>query len=292
VTTPRTSNPLFPVLVPAVALAMVAVIGWADYLTGTVAMSLFYFVPIVITAWHSGWMPGLVVALGAGASWIMAEIAHAQDPPNIITWNGFTRTSTFVILAVMVRLVRQDRDQLNTLNARLQRALEIESRMARTDLLTGLPNSRSFSESLARELARGQRENGALGLGYVDLDSFKTINDTLGHDVGDEVLRRVGDALRRCVRAEDMAARLGGDEFVILSVRPTKEGLESIGRRLVEEVREIARDYPGTGFGCTIGFVLFPHAPDDPVAAVREADELMYEVKDRAKGSFELRVSG
>jgi len=273
------------------ALAAVGVIGWLDFKTGPVAMSLFYFVPIVVTAWRAGSTSSVFVALASGGAWLASEMALMQHAEQIIFWNCFTRTATFVTIAIMVSVVRSDRDSLRRLNDQLAAALEAEARVARTDPLTGLPNSRSFREALERELARGQRENGAIGISYIDLDNFKRINDSLGHDAGDDVLRRVGEALRRSVRAEDVAARLGGDEFAIISVRPTEEGLSTIAKRILAEIAEISRDYEGKGFGCTLGMILFPVAPVDAVAAVAQADALMYEVKARSKGTFEVRVS-
>jgi len=271
-------------------LPVVLLIGWLDYQTGPVAMSLLYFLPIVFAAWVSGRV-SIVVAFAAGGAWFGSEFELMQHSHQIILWNGFTRTTTFVAIAIMVDLVRRDRDQLAAVNARLEQALELETRVSRTDPLTGLPNSRSFREALDREVARSRRESVPISISYIDLDNFKRINDSMGHDQGDAVLRRVGDALRRSVRAEDMAARLGGDEFAILSVRPTIEGLTAIGQRVQAEIREIAADYEGKGFGCTMGMVLFPVAPPDSVTAVREADELMYEVKAGSKGSFEIRES-
>jgi diguanylate cyclase (GGDEF)-like protein len=276
-------------VVLAVMLPVVALIGWLDFETGPVAMSLLYFVPIVFAAWVSGGAAAVIVALGAGVAWLVSEHAFMQHPEQIIFWNAFTRTTTFVVIAVMVGIVRQDRDQLDALNSRLVAALDVETRVARTDPLTGLPNTRSFREALDREVARSLREQSPISISYIDLDNFKRINDTMGHDAGDDVLRRVGEALRRSVRAEDLAARLGGDEFAILSVRPTREGLTTIATRIQAEVGEIARDFEGKGFGCTMGMILFPVAPKDAVAAVREADELMYEIKARSKGGFEVR---
>lgn len=278
-----------PVATILVALPIVAIIGWLDYQSGPIAMSLLYFIPIVFVAWKAGLTASAIVAVGAGGAWYISEFALSLHTSSVILWNGFTRTVTFIVIAYMVALVRRDRDELDILNGKLQESLEIEARVARTDPLTGLPNSRSFREALERELARCQREGQPIGISYVDLDNFKKINDTLGHDAGDDALRRVGDALKRSIRAEDLVARLGGDEFAILSARPTRDGLAAIGERVVAEVSTIARDFPGTGFGCTLGMILFPVAPADTVAAVREADELMYEVKARSKGTFEVR---
>ncbi len=274
----------------AAGVVAVGLIGLVDYSSGPVAMSLLYFMPIVAVAWLSTSAASLIVALSAGGAWLASELAITAYATEIIFWNAFTRTATFVILAVMVRIVRRDRDKLDALNTKLNEALQIEARAARTDPLTALPNARSFREALDRELARSQREGAPMGVAYVDLDNFKRINDALGHEAGDQVLRGVGDALRRSVRTEDLPARLGGDEFAILCINPSETGLQSIAERVIAEMAEIARGHEGYGLGCTIGMVLFESSPSDATAAVREADALMYETKERAKGGFEVRV--
>ena len=95
--------------------------------------------------------------------------------------------------------------------------------MAMTDILTSLPNRREFEHTLLRTLATARRyvESGALA--FIDLDNFKTVNDTLGHEAGDCVLVHVAELLSGNVRAADMVARLGGDEFVVLMVRTAPE---------------------------------------------------------------------
>ena len=101
--------------------------------------------------------------------------------------------------------------------------------MAHTDPLTGLVNHRGFHEALAAELARAQRDGTQLSLVNVDLDDFKTINDTHGHPYGDEVLRGIGTQLRGSVRQGDTAARVGGEEFALILPGTSSDAAYEIG---------------------------------------------------------------
>lgn len=275
-------------LVLAVAFPFIALVGVADWATGPVAMSLLYYVPIVGAAWLAGVWPGVLSALGAGASLTLVALIQAVHPMPVVYWNSLTRVVTFVALAFAVGLLRRDRDALDALNRRLNAALENEAGLARTDALTGIANGRAFRETLARELARSQRVGGAIAVGYVDLDNFKGVNDRFGHDRGDSVLRSVATVLTESIRAIDLAARLGGDEFVIAIVDPGERTCETIGSRIIERMRVVADEYPDIGFGATIGFASFQEAPADAETILKRADDVMYEAKMHGKGRFAI----
>jgi diguanylate cyclase (GGDEF)-like protein len=275
-----------PLAMLAVALPSVALVGVIDHLTGPVAMSLLYYVPIVAVAWLSGLWPGVLVAASAGSSLLAVAILQAAHATPIIYWNSFTRAVTFAALGVAVSLLRKDRDKLHDLNERLQASLRTEAGLARTDALTGLPNGRSFREQLAHELARSQRDGTPIAVGYLDLDNFKRINDGFGHDAGDAVLRRAAAALSECVRDVDLAARIGGDEFVVALVSPGERACEMVGERILDKMRAIAREFPEAGFGATIGFAWFEKPPADVEVLLKQADDVMYDVKATGKGRF------
>ena len=111
------------------------------------------------------------------------------------------------------------------------RIRELEN-LSITDPLTGLMNRRGFDAALGRCLANAHRHDETGLVAYLDLDAFKAINDTLGHDAGDAVLKHVADVLRRDVRATDYLARLGGDEFAILFTRAHEAALPAIAKKL------------------------------------------------------------
>ncbi len=261
-------------------------IGWADILSGPLATSLFYIVPIIVIAWRFGFRAASIIVVAAGLVWLWSDLLLGAYDPWVSYWNALSRTVIFGAMGAFVAAVRHDRDRLRELNKQLEDALQRESQSARRDLMSGLPNSRAFEETLSRELARSSRESTAFGIGYMDVDNFKRVNDTLGHPAGDELLRRVAQALFISVREEDYCARLGGDEFAIIIVRPERETYHAIASRIYDRMRELACMYEGLELGATIGFVHFSEPPDDTVAVIRRADEAMYRVKSQHKGTY------
>ena len=154
------------------------------------------------------------------------------------------------------------------------------------DSLTGLPNRRLLLEYLANEMARAKRHGHFGALLFIDLDNFKTINDSLGHSVGDQLLKIVAKRITECIRKEDTAARMGGDEFVII----VTELDESIGlaahslRGIAEEVRLRLSDpcqIDGQQLHITpsIGVSLFPKADKSIDDILKQADTAMYRAK-------------
>jgi len=173
----------------------------------------------------------------------------------------------------------------------LRRQLNVQKRkvnrlqaLSLTDELTGLPNRREFNETLARMVAARQRYNHIFSVAMIDIDLFKRINDTLGHQVGDRVLKQLAEILRKAVRKNDLVARWGGEEFsLILDATDLKNAripLERI-RRMVEEA-DFGIDRKVT---ISIGFA----SPSDSQTAeqlMAAADRALY----KAKGSGRNRV--
>jgi diguanylate cyclase (GGDEF)-like protein len=164
--------------------------------------------------------------------------------------------------------------RLKTLEAAIRR-------MAFTDALTGLPNRRLFQDRLERGLKLARRQGDHLAVFYLDMDYFKRINDTLGHDIGDQVIRRFAERLVTAVRDSDTVARLGGDEFTVLL-----QGLKSpddalrVAHKILAAMNE-PMAVAGTEVVVTtsIGISVFPEDGDDPVALMKQADTAMYVAK-------------
>jgi diguanylate cyclase (GGDEF)-like protein len=151
---------------------------------------------------------------------------------------------------------------------------------ARHDGLTGLTNRAYFVELLRRVAREARADERSFSLFYIDIDVFKQINDELGHDIGDELLRQVADRLRACVRNDDLVARLGGDEYAVIVEEVDADTAEIVGRRLSEAfetpfkvgVHEI-------DVKASIGRSDWSGADDELEAMVRRADTEMYKVK-------------
>lgn len=163
--------------------------------------------------------------------------------------------------------------------------------LARYDTLTGLPNRLQFEEKLPEAMARCTRSRRPMALMFLDVDKFKTINDTLGHSAGDEVLKEFGHRLVACVRKTDTVARLAGDEFVVIL-----EGLNSI-----DEPQFVARKIIATIGGefqvlghlltvsTSLGVVLYEGGDDvSPARLLARADEALYEAKAAGRNTFRL----
>ncbi|MGA3219330.1 MAG: diguanylate cyclase, partial [Acidimicrobiales bacterium] len=158
------------------------------------------------------------------------------------------------------------------------------------DPLTGLPNRLLFQDRLEHALARLARRHESVGVFYVDLDEFKVINDTLGHERGDELLAEIGRRLTSVVRASDTVARIGGDEFVVLA-----EGLSGrdevceIAMRILVAVGAPARLAEAEVVpSVSVGVALATERHRTPALLLSEADRAMYRAKDRGKSCFEI----
>ena len=161
--------------------------------------------------------------------------------------------------------------------------------LANHDALTGLPNRLHLKSNLQRDLALARRENRPLSLMFIDLDRFKSVNDTLGHHVGDELLMEVARRLRQCIRESDMVARLGGDEFVVLLGGASVSATTQIAEKILASV---ARPHEVFGHvlrtSPSIGISLFPEDGNDADTLMRHADLAMYQAKSVGRNNFQF----
>lgn len=161
-------------------------------------------------------------------------------------------------------------------------------RLAHHDNLTGLPNRNLLNDRMNHALARVKRNGGRMAVLYVDLDKFKPINDTLGHEAGDHVLREVATRLGSCVRSSDTVARVGGDEFVVV-VEEIQRATEAatVARKIVETLSRPV-DYHGhpCQIGASIGVAVFPDDGHTIEDVCKAADVAMYRVKHGGRNGF------
>lgn len=157
--------------------------------------------------------------------------------------------------------------------------------LSETDALTGLPNRRRIYNVLEQEMDRARRYGGPLSLVLFDIDDFKKVNDTLGHDAGDAVLTEISDLLGRCRRSTDQLGRWGGEEFVLVAPETDRE--EAV--RLAERLRTVVEDHHFEAAGkltASFGVTVF-HEEDDLASLVKKADVNLYTAKSRGKNRVE-----
>jgi diguanylate cyclase (GGDEF)-like protein/PAS domain S-box-containing protein len=152
---------------------------------------------------------------------------------------------------------------------------------AHHDLLTGLPNRRLFLDRLEQEVKHAKRSSLPLSILFMDLDGFKEVNDSLGHEVGDRLLSDVAKRLTDCVREDDTVARLGGDEFtVILTGAKQRKGVEHVAQTIIDALAmpfHIAQQL--VQISVSIGITIYPQDASFPVALLEAADKAMYKAK-------------
>ena len=251
------------------AFGLVVTVGTAEALSGfEVSLLLLYAVPVALAAWAV--TPRTAYTLAAVAVTLPTPFAALAGEPIgwAVVWSVL---SNFVLLGIIVMLLTT-----------LRRRLSDEAAFVATDTLTGLLNRGSFIARLDAELTRAARYGRAFTLAYVDLDNFKAVNDLEGHDAGDELLRRIADALRSSTRQTDVLGRLGGDEFA--AVLPEITGgatgsvLENLRKQLIR-----AMEKGGWPVTFSIGAVTFETPIDTSREALRVADAAMYAVKRSGK---------
>lgn len=259
-----------PALAIAGAVVCVLVIGWVDRLSGDhLSFSLFYLAPVALVAWLAGLRAGLLLAGFAAATSLVGDLWGLPTAGIVPLWNALVRWGVLGVVAIVL-------DRLRT-------SLEAQRRLANTDPLTEVLNPRAFEALAERELARSLRYGRPLSLAYIDLDGFKHVNDTLGHSIGDRLLREVSAELVEHVRPTDAVARMGGDEFAILmpetSLADAKAAMARIHDELVGRMLEdgwavsfSVGTSTCTGVGCTVD------------AMIADADRVMYEHKARRAG--------
>lgn len=175
-------------------------------------------------------------------------------------------------------------------NAELQRSATQLSHLANHDTLTGLPNRKLFSERLTQALAWAVTNQQHVGLLFLDLDGFKLINDTLGHDVGDLLLKAVAQRLTRSLRGSDTVSRLGGDEFtVILPAIPSAQDAARVAEKILKTLSdEFLLNQQIISVTSSIGIALYPQDGKDADTLVKEADLAMYRAKQQGKSRYEF----
>jgi diguanylate cyclase (GGDEF)-like protein len=167
-------------------------------------------------------------------------------------------------------------------------------RQANFDSLTGLPNRQMFYERLEQDIKISHRTSHLFALMFIDLDQFKEVNDTLGHDIGDEMLKDVAHRLSSCVRETDVVSRLGGDEFtIILSELDDSINVERIAQKVLKKIAEPFHLHNEVVYiTASIGITFYPEDANSIETLLKGADQAMYEAKNQGRNRYSYFTQG
>ncbi len=174
-----------------------------------------------------------------------------------------------------------------------KRAEERLMYLAQYDHLTGLVNRTLFRDRLVQAMARSKRLQQPLGLMLLDLDRFKAVNDTMGHSVGDQLLKAVADRLQACIREVDTVARMGGDEFtIILEGLSSDSDISMVAQRITKSLAEPfqLKDHTAS-IGASIGITVYPSDDHEIDELLKHADAAMYRAKQQGGSSFHFHTA-
>ncbi len=234
-----------------------------------------------------GWLiAGRVVKPLNGITNVANQLINGEDVV-IPTYNGIRDIE---ILSSSLRKL------VNTLTHTENVLVEMED-LANHDELTGLPNRVALNLYMKTIEFKANKNNSTLAFLYLDLDGFKSVNDTSGHDVGDEVLKESANRIKQNVRSEEIVVRLGGDEFLVIlstSLDSYKSEIESVSKRILSDINEdmlIGENI--VNIGCSIGASVWPIDTDDISEAINLADKALYESKrlDKNRLTFYMDIA-
>lgn len=243
---------------------------WVNDATPPVArLGVLYIIPVLLVTWTEGLAWGIVFGI---ASITMREaVAWDQMPAETpLEWRIGNAAAYVAVVAVAMAGLQ-----------RLRRSQAALALLVTQDALTNVLNARAFAERLSQELDRNRRYPRPLSLLYMDLDNFKIINDTHGHQTGDAVLRLVADAMRTSVRTADVVGRLGGDEFAVLMPETDAQLADAAAKRLVAGLRDVFKGTPNVT--ASIGVVSCTATDASTDDLLRRADQAMYDAKRMGK---------
>jgi diguanylate cyclase (GGDEF)-like protein len=234
----------------------------------------------------AAWQPGATIETDTVPSGAVLTIpaAFTVSALGLLIYDHFSRLDPIALALAMGTMVFAF--ARTALTFRDVRALAETRRQAMTDDLTSMPNRRHFLRCVRDGIIASRATGESVALLIVDLDHFKELNDTLGHDAGDQLLRQVGERLHAVLRASDTAARLGGDEFgVLLSDSSDGTSAELVAEKIL---KAIAQPFPiktvGLRVTASIGIALFPEHAENDEQLMQHADVAMYEAKAAQSG--------
>jgi diguanylate cyclase (GGDEF)-like protein len=259
---------------PMVDIGLIGLCTWVAR-TPTDGTELMLVWPVLFASYY----------LGNRDGWLTVGMVVVCYPPTalvVLGSEGITPAVYVVGTSVLAVLI------VSALRRQIAHLFEALQREARTDGLTGLLNRRAWDEALHREVARRERQGGSLSLLIIDIDHFKRINDTLGHPVGDAVLRKVSALLQAQTRAEDILGRIGGEEFALVLAGCDLDGALNRAEQIRELIDGTSRTWPEVGMAVTvsIGAAAIPGQTSDPSQLMTLADGALYKAKTAGRNTI------
>lgn len=269
-------------------------VGWGRWLMSLISLSIIILLgiirvktdaefafaslallPVIVITWFGGRRYGELFALIATIMWLMSDLTSDKQYSFVwVPWlNATTVLITYSIIVFLLSVVRQQ--------------LAREREYATYDFLTGLQNRRTFLEKGNSEVLRSTRYNHPLAVIFLDLDNFKLLNDTNGHNVGDEALRVTANALQKSLRVTDQVGRLGGDEFAAILPEIDYESAVETMHKVHTDINNALLSFAPVK--ASIGIACFEKSGFTFTEMLKLADELMYEVKACNKGNLLTR---
>lgn len=237
---------------------------------------MFFLLPVIIVSWYGSRKEGNLFSLLCVIGWLVVDLSMRRDNPFWAElFNNFVRLSVLLIVVLIA--------------SRLRIALDREHEMARQDTLTGLANRRAFYELGEIETERSRRYGRPFTALFFDLDNFKAVNDTKGHDEGDRLLKTVAEILHSRLRTTDICGRLGGDEFAVLLPETGEKAAAIFATELRASLID-AMEKHGWPVTFSIGVATFHTTPENLDQLIERADALMYLVKQGGKNAIRQEV--
>jgi diguanylate cyclase (GGDEF)-like protein len=255
------------VYITSLCLIFICVLGILDQLNGyEMSFSIFYILPISIGSWYAERKSGFILCYFSAVISLVVDYTsrHMYSDQSILYWNALIRACYFVLISHLTSTVKYN--------------YAIEKELARIDSLTGVMNLRAFKEISDALFKVASRSKCAISICYIDVDDFKVLNDTYGHDEGDRALCTIANTLKNYVRKSDSIGRLGGDEFAILLYDTNMAGAKMFTDRILKQLN-VETKYYKSPIGFSIGVSFFSVTPSSSHEAIKFADTLMYRAK-------------
>ena len=237
--------------------------------------------------WVSARVPVKITANTENFVMLNIDVAAKNWNQRILNKSIIPMIFTLIFIVILLGLIFQNRRTENLLAQLFSSTSEL-SELANNDALTGLPNRRLLDDRMGQAIKAAKRSKGMVAVMFLDIDHFKAVNDSHGHDVGDQLLKIVADRLSQLLRIDDTIARIGGDEFVVLlpKVMDMLEVREVAEKIISELMRPFYVGDIELHIGGSIGIAFYPKDDSNPKNLIKYADSAMYVAKRQGRNGY------